>query len=287
MKRVSLLLLLFLFNSLYFSGCNNNLENLNSENNSVLDNLYFMKWNSYHAYYENENPIIQLNLLQSRTDLNQNDPLTFEKIILLTEDKEFYSDYLSLNEGSKGDKYTLYTLSLKMPKLEKGSYKIKKLKLIDGNNNEKTYDIGIWNIIVIEENKYDDLKVGKRTLLSGEFDWYLVELTKLVNKKICIEKLDFNLVGVTNDVGIKSSLDFNIKEILTDKPCLNANETKTFIFDFNNSNNLSDNLLFISLRPIVNYRVNNNVRTLILPTAIYSPSLNDKEINKILEQAKN
>lgn len=273
-KTLSIILITTLF---IFSGCNINIPK-KSESSSELDNLYFIEWNSYHAYYKNENPIIQLNFVQYQS----NEIPSFEKLILISENEEFSSALLSINKGSEGKTYELYTLVLEMPKLEEGNYKITKLKLKDNNDYEKIYDIGLWNIEVIENQNNNDLNVGKRSLGSTIFDWYQVELRNISDSKILIKNLEIKLDNINPDINIKSSSDFNMTQIIEEKPYLTKKQTKTFKFEFTNI--YTDDPLFISIRPVLNYEVNSTTQYIILPTAIYSPSLEDNEIINLIKQ---
>ncbi|SHH57973.1 hypothetical protein SAMN02745135_01268 [Caloranaerobacter azorensis DSM 13643] len=256
-------------------------ENINKDiNNWPADGLYFMKWDSYHAYFEEEEPYIQLSAIQIHSAKQKNEQ-SYKKYILLSNKGEITATFTNYLPGPKEEKYSLYTIGLRLPKMKPGKYIISKLKIIDSNNQQKMYDIGKWVIDIKKGFKPKDLDLGKKTFISGYFDWYRVEILNNTREKIHIENLDFQLNTPVKTI-IKIGKDFNMTEYLEEEPYIDQGETKVFQFEFVSKVNDSKPK-FISLRPVLYYKINNQSKFIILPTAIYSPVVNDKTILELVQ----
>lgn len=244
--------------------------------------LYFMKWESYHGYFIGEEPFIQLSLVQVHFGNNQEPTPSYQKYYLLSDNREFVASSTGFQPGSSGRQYSLYTLGLKLPKMTPGIYIIDKLKVVDSKNHDEIYPIGKWVVDIREGTQPDDMKLGKRTFASGFFDWYNVEITNKTKEVAYIKKLIFQLDQKSFDNTLKTYEDFHMQKRLDDSPYLMPESSKAFVFEFNNGEKPGFHK-FISLRPFLSYEIKNQNKLMILPTAIYSPSLNDEEIRKLVQ----
>lgn len=281
--RLLNILFIFLLVITFTIGCDVSDKNQVEEginDNWPADGVYFMKWDSYHGYFEGEEPYIQLSIIQVHST-TQKDEQSYKKYILISDKGEITVTSANYFPGPKGKKYSLYTLGLRLPKMKPGRYIINKLRMIDSNNQQKIYDIGRWVIDIKKGFKPKDLDLGKKTFISGYFDWYRVEILNNTQEKIYIKNLDFQLKIPVKTI-IKIGKDFNMTEYLDEEPYVEPGETKVFQFEFVSEVN-DNNPKFISLRPFLYYKINNKNKFTILPTAIYSPVVNDKIILELVK----
>ena len=244
-----------------------------------------MKWESYHGYFIGEEPFIQLSLVQVHHGNNQGSTPSYQKYYLLSDKGEFVTSSTGFQIGSSGRQYSLYTLGLTLQNMTPGIYVIDKLKVVDSNNHDEIYPIGKWVIDIREGTQPDDMKLGKRTFASGFFDWYNVEITNKTKEVVYIKNLMFQLDQTTCNITLKTYEDFHMQKRLDDSPYLMPKSSNAFVFEFNDNEKVSSHK-FISLRPFLSYEIQDQNRLMVLPTAIYSPSLNDEEIRKLAQELR-
>lgn len=249
------------------------------------DGLYFMQWDSYHGYFTDEAPYIQLSLVHVCSKSKVNPFESIKSYVLLSDQGEIVAESSDISPGSKGKQYSLYTLGLHFPKLNTGKYVIDKLQIVESKKQKVTYPIGRWVIEVREGDKPIDMSLGKRTLASGIFDWYSAELKNDSKNEVVIKKLDYQLVYNLHETVLKTYKDFDMQTRLDDKPFLSPGETKTFLFEFTVKNNNQQPPKFISLRPFLSYMIGDQPKLTALPTAIYSHvAKSDEEIKQLITE---
>ncbi|MFC4767582.1 hypothetical protein [Effusibacillus consociatus] len=247
------------------------------------DGLYFIKWDSYHGYFEDEEPFIQLSAVQVHLGSNPQKINEYKEFVLVSDGEEIKATPTGINEGAHTKEYSLISLGLRLPKVKASKIILSKLKLTDPNNEQKTYDIGKWVLDIRKSKESQDLKLGKKTFASGVFDYYKAEIANTTNKPIHVKDLEFQLAEPYS-VKITTTDNFNSTNTKENDNSLNAGQTKAFQFNFANNRQAINTPKFISLRPFLHYEIDNQAKTMILPTAIYSPSIGtDKEIFELIK----
>jgi hypothetical protein len=244
-----------------------------------------MQWDSYHGYFTDEDPYIQLSLVHVRSKSKVPPLQSTESYVLLSDQGEIVAESSNISPGTKGKQYTLYTLGLNLPKLSAGKYVINQLQIVESKQQKVTSPIGRWVIEVREGDKPKELSLGKTTLSSGIFDWYLAELINDSNNEVVIKKLDYQLEYNSHETVLKTFKDFNMQTRSDDKPFLSPDETKTFLFEFTNAQQPPK---FVSLRPFLSYEIGDQLKFIALPTAIYSHvAKSDEEIKQLITELLN
>ncbi len=282
-----ILLIVVLFTAALMIGCGVN-QTWKDKNKWPPDGLYFMQWDSYHGYFTDEVPYIQLSLVHVCSESKANPVEPTKSYVLLSDQGEIVAESSDISLGSKGKQYSLYTLGLRLPKLNTGKYVIDKLQIVESKNQKSTYPIGCWVIEVRDGDKPIDMSLGKRTLASGIFDWYSAELKNDSKSDVVIKNLDYQLVYNLHETVLKTYKDFDMQTRLDDKPFLSSGETKTFLFEFSIEDNNQQRPKFISLRPFLSYTIGDQPKLMVLPTAIYSHvAKSDEEIKQLITELHN
>lgn len=264
-----------------------NFTRLNNEDNMIVEDMYFVRWNSYHGYYANEQPFIQLPLVYISDKKASLDTMNYNKFILISSIGDINVTQTSFNLGPQSEEYDLYTLGLFLPSLNPGTYEINALKIIDKDNNEKIYNIGDWLIEVKEGNLPNDLIIGKSILMTTNFLHYTVELTNDSANDIIIKDLLFKLKNKKYNVLFETGENYNMSGSTSKDLTLNSKGKKAYRFTFEDmSKEEISGCEFISIKPFLLYDKDDEEYVTSLPTAIYSPIVNDESIMKIVEDAK-
>lgn len=167
-----------------------------------------------------------------------------------------------------------------------GIYTINKIKLIDNNDNATFYNIGSWCFEVMEGKELNNFKLGKKTAVSNIFDEYRAEILNTSPQNIEIENIYFKLTKVSCTNLVNTTDDFNEIDKFNENTILLPNVNKIYVFTFKNANIGINDKIFISLKPFLKYKINNETKTTTLPTAIYSPNLNDASMLKLVQSIK-
>ncbi|HHV41694.1 MAG TPA: hypothetical protein GXX72_02450 [Clostridiaceae bacterium] len=283
MRRFIFCIILVIF-TILLVGCGVS-QTWKDKSNWPPDGLYFMQWDSYHGYFTDEDPYIQLSLVHVRSKSKVPPLQSTESYVLLSDQGEIVAESSNISPGTKGKQYTLYTLGLNLPKLSAGKYVINQLQIVESKQQKVTSPIGRWVIEVREGDKPKELSLGKTTLSSGIFDWYLAELINDSNNEVVIKKLDYQLEYNSHETVLKTFKDFNMQTRSDDKPFLSPDETKTFLFEFTNAQQPPK---FVSLRPFLSYEIGDQLKFIALPTAIYSHvAKSDEEIKQLITELLN
>lgn len=265
------LLVLVLSTAVFAAGCSAIQTNDKSE--QLPDGLYFMKWDAYHGYFADEEPHIQLSLMEVGRDRKQKDTSqSLPRYVLLSDQGEIFAGCTGFTPISKSQRYTVDHLGLTLPKLTPGKYVIDRLRIEESGKQVKTYPIGRWVIDVREGSQPADLKQGKCTLGSSCFDWYVAELTNGSKNDVDSVRLDFQLESDSYKTVLKTFTDFKMQTRLDDMPCLSPGETKAFLFEFIGWGKNEHPPKFISIRPFLSYVDGDQSKLMALPAAIYAPS---------------
>ena len=248
------------------------------KNNSIWfqKGLYFIKSDSYLGYPPNQQPFLQLPFIYVHGDEKTKELPFFNHYYLMSDNGEIPVIFVRFNKGSDSKNYTLYTIAIKLPEMKKGQYIFKKLKLVN-DNKSIVFNIGSWNIDIRDDRiNTNDIKIGKKTFVSGIFDWYRAELINNTNDDIKIIDLEFNLSEGSFEKKIISGPDFDLTTF-DNSLVLRAQEKRTFQFEFKELETINNgnNMRFITIRPYLIYEINNKKRYLSLPTILYSPSIDD------------
>lgn len=254
---------------------------LTSKSETVDDGIYFIKCDSYLGFLNDEEISIQLPCIQYYNNKKDRSLSNYNSISLICDENEIPVTSFIFQKGSETDLFTLYSLLIKINRVDIGLYKIKNIK-IENQDGEFIYPIGDWVIEVRELVHNNDLNIGKRSAIESEFGSYTVELTNTLDNNIKISGMDFNLSD-SYKINIKSFLDFDMSEVDPDLTLLPKHK-KTFLFEFQN-NKIDLQKKFIILRPFLVYKINNVEQLYLLPTCIYSPVIDyNYVINYIKEQ---
>lgn len=255
-------------------GCSPQIPPSESPKGRPPDGLYFMKWDSFHGYFEEEEPFIQLSFVQVHSSSKRQNVNGYKEFVFISDNGEIKATNVGINEGTHTKNFTLMSIGLRLPKMKASRIVLSKLKLTDFNNQQQIYDIGTWVLDIRRGMESQDLELGKKTFVSGAFDWYKVEITNTINKPIQVKDLEFQLVAPYS-VKINTSDSFNSTNARENDYSLNGHQTKTFQFNFDSKGNTGPK--FISFRPFLHYELDNQPKTIVLPTAIYSPALNTEQ----------
>lgn len=265
-------------------GCERSPEVVDQNLKWADNGLYFVKWDAYQGYFEDEEPTIKLFMIQVHNG-KLDDPLKDYMKFSLLDGKNEFPVTLSgaIPEKGKGNEnYSLYTVDLKLPKLDHGKYKLSQLKLVSSNGNEEKYDIGTWRLDVRTDENRQDVKIGKKAFLMGEFKWYIAEIMNNKPNDVCIRGFEYEL-GTLYKTTIETSESFDDRKFISNQPCITVGKSKTYKFNFTPQGS-TEPPKFVSLRPILSYEIGSNNYLSELPTAMYfNPNLDDKQVSEIVK----
>lgn len=251
----------------------------NSKSETLDDGIYFIKCDSYLGFSSDEEISIQLPLIHYHNDKKQSLP-NFNSISLICDGNEIPVTSFTFQKGSETNLFTLYALLIKINDINIGTYKIKNVK-IENQNGKYIYPIGDWLIDVRELVPNDDLDMGKKSAIEGEFNSYIVELTNTLDNNIEILDMVFTLPE-SYKININSYLDFNLTKVDHNLTLL-PKQKKTFYFEFQNDK-IDLRKKFVLLRPFIKYKINDEEKLYLLDTCIYSPPMDE---NYVIEYIKN
>jgi hypothetical protein len=279
-KLTTLLLIVILI-----IGCNKIMEDVKN-NDWPSDGLYFTKWKSHHTYTNQETPILQLaTVLVHKSEANGNLP-KFQQLLLMAKDKEYGVELIDTREQTGNNSYTLFTLVVRLPRLDVGTYEFSKIKIKDKNSEIYVHSIGTWKLDVIDSQlcprcgksiSNGDLTIGKKTFASGAFDWYQIELTNNASEDITIKDLSFD-IGDEFEIKITESNEFN-GQYREGNSILQDNEMKSFRFTFIPKAKETAIPSFISIKPILMYEMSSGKENIFpLDTVIYTKMVTDENM---------
>ncbi len=285
MERSIRILLVFFIIALVFGTIVSNNTRKDIVGQWPDDGNYYMKSNSYHGYFVNEQAHIQLALVQIHKNSKKSKPLEYRSFYLISEQGEIEArtGNFILGEGQK--EYSLYTLELFLPNLSQGYYEINKLKLVDNKNNETVYDIGDWTLEIKKGEESKDIRTGKTLLMTSGFDSYSTELINLTNKQIMIGDLFFKLKDKEYLIKAEKGKDFDMQEERSVDMNLEPGDKRGFRYSFSAKDNSDINVCeFISIKPFIKYYIDNKEYETSLPAAIYSPCVTEETIQYLINE---
>ncbi|HEY9060906.1 MAG TPA: hypothetical protein VIO64_10465 [Pseudobacteroides sp.] len=160
---------------------------------------------------KSEEPYLQLSLISVDTKSAEIDLTNFRKFMIVSDKGDLPAMFTGVNPGPKENEYSLYTLGLSLPDIKPGKYTITSLKITDSKNYVNTFEIGNW-VLDIKNNKLpSDFDLGKKTILSYNFDWYRTEIINKRDSQIDVLGLQFDLKDNSYTIETETSSDFDMK----------------------------------------------------------------------------
>ncbi|SEF84047.1 hypothetical protein [Paenibacillus sp. UNC499MF] len=249
------------------------------------DGVYVVKWDSFHAYDEQEIPFLPLNIVVVHRDkefagldviLSKLEVVTKQEVVLQATDYKMKTGYEDKN-------YSLITLEIQLPKLSESVYELSKLKL-----NDKEYNIGNW-LLDIRKNVSPSSNVifGKKSFLSAGLDFYRVEVRNISNEKVCVRGLHSPVINYYVDTITSAEKYENLDESKgqIDQNCIEANSQKAFQFNFKLKDGANINHSFFSIRPYLIIEKKGKEEYTPISTAMFVPMFQkDYELIELLKR---
>ncbi|GEM_PF-6130408 len=242
------------------------------------DGIYFMESYGYMAWYSDEEITIQLPFVE----IHKSAPpmINIEQIrevSLLGTNTWIECQLKNLILGADRENLTLYTIEVTIPQLDTGIYGFSEISFLR-NNSEERYDIGTWNLDIIERT-YKDIEIGRTTFIASEFNQYSTEIKNISNKSIEIDGLyyDLGMLPVNNTMLFGN--DFNMSELFNDET-IKSKETRGIRWIFSTEEKSSYN--FITLKPILLFRSDDVNYRICLNAAFIVPVLNEESILQLM-----
>lgn len=266
--------------SLCLTQKSSNLSNKNVQ--WPKDGIYFLKNNSYLGYFEDEEPYIQLPFVLIHSQNPETVLPDYKTYTLKSNYEDIGVTSVTITESSKDDKSTFYTCGLNLQKIDPGIYQINYLQVEDQEGKKQTADIGNWIIEVKNGKTPTDLKIGKKMIFLGSFDWYRVELENSTENPIEIKSLSFNLPDYSFKTSVTVAADFDVTESQSEDTLLDSHTKKTYNYNFIRPTGFPK-YHFISLKPFLKYEKKDKIYTTSLPNVIYSsPIPHNQELTALL-----
>jgi|GEM_PF-3549570 len=242
------------------------------------DGLYFMRWESYHAYSIGEFPYLQLAILAVHADNKKLELPEITEISLISDKGELPSTDFNVDISNTQKDYAMITIGVSLDDLPQNEYTITGVRLVDNSGISNTYDIGTWFVQVSNEYSDSDLAYGKKTFYSSAFDMYTIEIINNTDSVIDISDLEFDIPNKQYSVQIKSSPSY---DHIFDSNDMSIQPYSMRSFEFTYISNNMDVPSFSSLRPVLVYKINNVEKRTVLPTTIYSMVPKENEIKEL------
>ncbi len=267
---------------------------------SCADSFFLPRWSSWLRFYRGDTgKYIKLGVVCSPAPPSE-DVITSVSLAGRKGARVVPSSW-SLDAGSQGDGYQLYTLSLELDSVPVGTYELDTLALTFSDGSQGRWNIGEWTLEFdpLEDKGAQYIRIGKRSGSSSELDWYEAELTNITGEDIKVKGLRLILPGVSTDEAIliddsdvpngreldRSDQPPQSKRYLMDQSLLvmEPGITRVFRFSYIRSDQVSD-VQFFAIKPALLLEVNGVEVEASLSSAFYGPwCLDDELVRELIE----
>lgn len=245
------------------------INNKNSEENDIkaYDKVYFTKWDSYLGYtLEEKTGYIQIAFVDYN-DYN-NFCSKIKSIELMPTNNNIEITNFRISKGNEHGEKSIRTAEIRFNLNREGKEKITMIKFNLIDDTAITWDIGSWEIEIINAVVENDMELGVRSFYESVLETYFFELKNISNKNIYIKELVYNL---------DKQIDFK----LNSNNLLKKGESSKVTYKVSNDNNLVKNSDFYYFKPLLIYEIENELKYYPLDFTVYSGNFSSELIDNL------